>query len=117
MSTSIYAALTTIINSKFSNIGYLILKRLIIQSKYAFRKNDKPLCISSGIFIAHLLNQRVALNESSSEIMALQILAFLLGTGGWHSKGEMVNKMADGWLGRNTNCIFEKMWYEINWNF
>lgn len=81
------------------------MKHLIIQFKCSFRKNDKPLCISSGIFIAHLLNQRIALNEANSKIMALQILAFLLGTGGWHSKGKMVNRMADGWLGRNTNCI------------
>lgn len=73
--TSVYAALTAIINSKFPNIGELILKRLIIQFKRGFRRNDKPLCISSGTFIAHLVNQRVA-----HEIVALEILTLLVET-------------------------------------
>ncbi|KAK9304688.1 hypothetical protein QLX08_004097 [Tetragonisca angustula] len=73
--TSVYAALTAIINSKFPNIGELILKRLVIQFKRGFRRNDKPLCISSGTFIAHLVNQRVA-----HEIVALEILTLLVET-------------------------------------
>ncbi|CAK9833099.1 Pre-mRNA-splicing factor CWC22 homolog [Anthophora retusa] len=73
--TSVYAALTAIINSKFPNIGELILKRLVIQFKRGFRRNDKPLCISSGTFIAHLVNQRVA-----HEILALEILTLLVET-------------------------------------
>ncbi|KAL2722774.1 hypothetical protein V1478_009637 [Vespula squamosa] len=73
--TPVYAALTAIINSKFPNIGELILKRLIIQFKRGFRRNDKPLCISSGTFIAHLLNQRVA-----HEILPLEILTLLVET-------------------------------------
>lgn len=73
--TPVYAALTAIINSKFPNIGELILKRLIIQFKRGFRRNDKPLCISSGTFVAHLLNQRVA-----HEILPLEILTLLVET-------------------------------------
>ncbi|KAK2583002.1 hypothetical protein KPH14_009047 [Odynerus spinipes] len=73
--TPVYAALTSIINSKFPNIGELILKRLVIQFKRGFRRNDKPLCISSGTFVAHLLNQRVA-----HEILALEILTLLVET-------------------------------------
>lgn len=73
--TSVYAALTSIINSKFPNIGELILKRLVIQFKRGFRRNDKVLCISSGTFIAHLVNQRVA-----HEILALEILTLLVET-------------------------------------
>lgn len=73
--TSVYAALTAIINSKFPNIGELILKRLILQFKRGFRRNDKPLCISSGTFIAHLVNQCVA-----HEILALEILTLLVET-------------------------------------
>ncbi|XP_015189730.1 PREDICTED: pre-mRNA-splicing factor CWC22 homolog [Polistes dominula] len=69
------AALTAIINSKFPNIGEQILKRLIIQFKHGFRRNDKPLCISSGTFVAHLLNQRVA-----HEILPLEILTLLVET-------------------------------------
>ncbi|KZC08173.1 PREDICTED: pre-mRNA-splicing factor CWC22 homolog [Dufourea novaeangliae] len=73
--TAVYAALTAIINSKFPNIGELILKRLVIQFKRGFRRNDKPLCISSGTFVAHLVNQRVA-----HEILALEILTLLVET-------------------------------------
>ncbi|XP_012288088.1 pre-mRNA-splicing factor CWC22 homolog [Orussus abietinus] len=73
--TSVYAALTAVINSKFPNIGELLLKRLIIQFKRGFRRNDKPLCISSGTFVAHLVNQRVA-----HEILALEILTLLVET-------------------------------------
>ncbi|XP_011158801.2 pre-mRNA-splicing factor CWC22 homolog [Solenopsis invicta] len=73
--TPVYAALTAIINSKFPNIGELVLSRLVLQFKRGFKRNDKPLCISSGTFIAHLVNQRVAY-----EIIALEILTLLLET-------------------------------------
>ncbi|XP_066601582.1 pre-mRNA-splicing factor CWC22 homolog [Prorops nasuta] len=73
--TPVYAALTAIINSKFPNIGELILKRLIIQFKRGFKRNDKPLCISSGTFIAHLVNQRMV-----HEILALEVLTLLVET-------------------------------------
>ncbi|KAL0110598.1 hypothetical protein PUN28_013883 [Cardiocondyla obscurior] len=73
--TPVYAALTAIINYKFPNIGELVLKRLVLQFKRGFKRNDKPLCISSGTFIAHLVNQRVAY-----EIIALEILTLLLET-------------------------------------
>ncbi|XP_033325867.2 pre-mRNA-splicing factor CWC22 homolog [Megalopta genalis] len=72
---AVYAALTAIINSKFPNIGELVLKRLVIQFKRGFRRNNKPLCIASGTFIAHLINQRVA-----HEILALEILTLLVET-------------------------------------
>ncbi|XP_034938902.1 pre-mRNA-splicing factor CWC22 homolog, partial [Chelonus insularis] len=73
--TPVYAALTAVINSKFPNIGELLLKRLVIQFKRGFRRNDKPLCISSGLFIAHLVNQSVA-----HEILALELLTLLIET-------------------------------------
>ncbi|XP_034943895.1 pre-mRNA-splicing factor CWC22 homolog [Chelonus insularis] len=43
--TPVYAALTAVINSKFPNIGELLLKRLVIQFKRGFRRNDKPLSL------------------------------------------------------------------------
>ncbi|EZA46966.1 hypothetical protein DMN91_000783 [Ooceraea biroi] len=73
--TPVYAALTAIINSKFPHIGELVLKRLILLFKRGFKRNDKPLCISAGTFIAHLVNQRVAY-----EIITLEILTLLLET-------------------------------------
>lgn len=71
--THVYAALVAIINSKFPNIGELLLKRLVIQFKRAFRRNDKAVCLSASRFIAHLVNQRVA-----HEILALEILTLLV---------------------------------------
>lgn len=71
--THVYAALVAIVNSKFPNIGELLLKRLVIQFKRAFRRNDKPVCLSASRFIAHLVNQRVA-----HEILALEILTLLV---------------------------------------
>lgn len=71
--TPIYASLTAIINTKIPSIGELLLTRLIIQFRKAYRRNDKAVCLSSTIFIAHLCNQQVA-----HEIVALQILSLLL---------------------------------------
>ncbi|KAI6190958.1 MI domain-containing protein [Aphelenchoides bicaudatus] len=69
----VYAALVAIVNSKFPNIGQLILKRLVIQFKRAFRTNNKDLCVTVSRFIAHLANQRVA-----HEILILEILVLLM---------------------------------------
>ena len=57
--THVYAALGAIINSKFPNIGKLLLKRLIINFKRGYKRNDKIRCVSSTRFIAHLVNQQV----------------------------------------------------------
>lgn len=73
--THVYAALVSVINSKFPNIGELLLKRLVIQFKRGFRRNDKMVCLSASRFIAHLVNQRV-----SHEILALEILTLLVET-------------------------------------
>lgn len=71
--TNVYAALVAVINSKFPNIGELLLKRLVLQFKRGFKQNNKTVCISAAAFIAHLVNQRVA-----HEILALQILTLLV---------------------------------------
>uniref|UniRef100_A0A182PMB3 MI domain-containing protein n=1 Tax=Anopheles epiroticus TaxID=199890 RepID=A0A182PMB3_9DIPT len=71
--THVYAALVAIINSKFPNIGELLLHRLVIQFKRGFRRNDKSICLSASRFVAHLVNQRVA-----HEILALEILTLLV---------------------------------------
>ena len=71
--TNVYAALVAIINSKFPNIGELILTRLILQFRRGYRRNDKQICLSSTQFIAHLINQQVA-----HELLALDILTLLL---------------------------------------
>lgn len=73
--TNVYAALVSAVNSRFPNIGELLLKRLVIQFKRGFKRNDKAICISSASFIAHLVNQRVA-----HEILALELLTLLVET-------------------------------------
>lgn len=71
--TPIYAAMTAIVNTKLPNVGELLLKRLIVQFKKGFKRNDKAVCLSATTFIAHLCNQQVA-----SEVVAAQILLLLL---------------------------------------
>ncbi|CAH1985283.1 unnamed protein product [Acanthoscelides obtectus] len=71
--TNVYAALVAVINSKFPNIGELLLRRLVLQFKRGFKQNNKATCICSVTFVAHLVNQRVA-----HEILALEILTLLV---------------------------------------
>ncbi|OQD73122.1 hypothetical protein PENDEC_c017G05363 [Penicillium decumbens] len=71
--TPIYAAMAAIVNTKLPQVGELLLSRLIIQFRKAFKRNDKAVCISSTTFIAHLCNQQVA-----HEMLAAQILLLLL---------------------------------------
>nr|XP_037283112.1 pre-mRNA-splicing factor CWC22 homolog isoform X2 [Rhipicephalus microplus] len=72
--THVYAAMVAVINTRFPQTGELILKRLVIQFRRSFRRNDKLTCMASVRFIAHLLNQQVA-----HEVLALEILTLLLG--------------------------------------
>lgn len=71
--TPIYAAMVAIVNTKLPQVGDLLLSRLIIQFRKAFKRNDKAVCISSTTFIAHLCNHQVA-----HEMLAAQILLLLL---------------------------------------
>ncbi|KZF25087.1 MIF4G-domain-containing protein [Xylona heveae TC161] len=71
--TPIYAAMAAIVNTKLPQVGELLLKRLIVQFRKAFKRNDKAVCLSSTTFIAHLVNQQVA-----HEMLAAQILLLLL---------------------------------------
>ncbi|KTW27652.1 hypothetical protein T552_02093 [Pneumocystis carinii B80] len=71
--TPIYSSLTAVINTKLPLIGELLLTRLIVQFRKAYKRNDKFFCLSSTTFIAHLINHQVA-----QELVALEILALLL---------------------------------------
>ncbi|XP_023244346.1 pre-mRNA-splicing factor CWC22 homolog [Centruroides sculpturatus] len=71
--THVYAAVAAVINTKFPQICELLLRRLIIQFRKGYRRNDKLACVSSTRFIAHLVNQQVA-----HEVLALEILTLLL---------------------------------------
>lgn len=71
--THIFAALLSIINSKLPELGDLILRRLLLQFRRAYRRNDKIVCKACVKFIAHLVNQKVA-----HELLALQLALLLL---------------------------------------
>ena len=71
--TPIYAAMTAIVNTKLPQVGELLLNRLVVQFRKAFKRNDKAVCLSSSTFIAHLCNQQVA-----HEILVIEILMLLL---------------------------------------
>eukprot|EP00730_Choanoeca_flexa_P019206 TRINITY_DN9375_c0_g1_i1.p1 TRINITY_DN9375_c0_g1~~TRINITY_DN9375_c0_g1_i1.p1 ORF type:complete len:883 (+),score=172.91 TRINITY_DN9375_c0_g1_i1:61-2709(+) len=71
--THVYAALVAIVNTKFPQLGELILKRLVLQFRKCYRRNDKQTCLNSAKFIAHLVNQQVA-----HEVVALEIMTLLL---------------------------------------
>ncbi|XP_058478874.1 pre-mRNA-splicing factor CWC22 homolog [Solea solea] len=71
--THVYAALVAIINSKFPQIGELILKRLILTFRRSYRRNLKQQCLTASKFVAHLINQNVA-----HEVLCLEMLTLLL---------------------------------------
>ncbi|KAE9418407.1 hypothetical protein Angca_009604 [Angiostrongylus cantonensis] len=71
----VYAAFVAVINSKFPHIGELLLRRLIVQFKRSFRRNDKGTTVTVSKFIAHLINQRVA-----HEVLALEIMILMMET-------------------------------------
>lgn len=71
--TPVYAALVSVINTKFPQNGELLLHRLAMQFRRAYRRNDKGVCLKTVIFLAHLVNQKVA-----HELVALEILTLLL---------------------------------------
>ncbi|KAK9472117.1 armadillo-type protein [Dipodascopsis tothii] len=71
--TPVYAALVAIVNTKLPQVGLLLVSRLVMQFRRAFRRNDKAVCLSSTTFMAHLCNYQVL-----HEILVLQILQLLL---------------------------------------
>ncbi|KAF1947340.1 MIF4G-domain-containing protein [Clathrospora elynae] len=71
--TPIYAAMVAIVNTKLPQVGDLLVRRLIIQFRKAFRRNDKAVCLSSTMFISHLVNMQVV-----HEVLIAEILLLLL---------------------------------------
>lgn len=71
--TNVYATLAAIVNSKLPQVGELLVTRLVVQFRRAYRRNNKAACISSSMFLAHLCNHQVA-----HEVVCLQMLHLLL---------------------------------------
>ena len=71
--TPIYAAMAAIVNTKLPQVGELLVRRLVMQFRKGFKRNDKAVCLSSTTFLAHLINQQV-----QHEMLAGQMLLLLL---------------------------------------
>ncbi|KAK2665322.1 hypothetical protein Ddye_003896 [Dipteronia dyeriana] len=71
--TDVFAALVAVVNTKFPEVGELLLGRIVLQFKRAYKRNDKPQLLAAVKFVAHLVNQQVA-----HELIALELLTLLL---------------------------------------
>ncbi|KAK4283850.1 hypothetical protein QN277_000754 [Acacia crassicarpa] len=71
--TDVFAALVAVVNTKFPEVGDLLLRRIVLQLERAYKRNDKPQLLAAVKFIAHLVNQQV-----THEIVALELLTVLL---------------------------------------
>ncbi|RVW33936.1 Pre-mRNA-splicing factor CWC22 [Vitis vinifera] len=71
--TDVFAALVAVVNTKFPEVGELLMRRIVLQFKRAYKRNDKHQLLAAVKFIAHLVNQQVA-----HEIIALELLALML---------------------------------------
>ncbi|ROW17487.1 hypothetical protein VPNG_00769 [Cytospora leucostoma] len=60
--TPIYAAMLAIVNTKLPQVGELLVRRLVLRFRKAFRRNDKAVCLSATTFLAHLVNHQIAVN-------------------------------------------------------
>ncbi|KAI3734795.1 hypothetical protein L6452_14274 [Arctium lappa] len=71
--TDVFAALVAVVNTKFPEVGDLLLRRIILQLQRAYKRNDKPQLLAAVKFIAHLVNQQIV-----HELIALELLTTLL---------------------------------------
>lgn len=71
--TNVFAALIAIINTKLPELVKVIVHRVLLQFKRAYKRNNRIQCISSLKMIAHLINQQVV-----DELIALQLLSLFL---------------------------------------
>ncbi|KAK6144022.1 hypothetical protein DH2020_020842 [Rehmannia glutinosa] len=71
--TDVFAALVAVVNTKFPEVGDLLLRRIILQLQRAYKRNDKPQLLAAVKFIAHLVNQQIV-----HELIALELLTLLL---------------------------------------
>ena len=68
--THVFAAMVAVINTKIPEIGDLLLTRIIINWRRAFKRNDKQMCSTLAKFLAHLTNQKVVDDNLTLEVRA-----------------------------------------------
>ncbi|XP_015747782.1 PREDICTED: pre-mRNA-splicing factor CWC22 homolog [Acropora digitifera] len=108
--THVYAALVAILNTKFPKNGELLLRRLILQFRRAYRRNDKVKEPYSILFFYRHINRNRA-----HELLALEILTLLL-----HKPTDDSVEVAIGFLkevglkltevsSRGVHAVFERL--------
>ncbi|XP_075524176.1 LOW QUALITY PROTEIN: uncharacterized protein LOC142556595 [Primulina tabacum] len=71
--TDVFAGLVAVVDTKFPEVGDLLLRRIVLQLQRAVKRNDKPQLLAAVKFVAHLVNQQVV-----HELIALELLTLLL---------------------------------------
>ena len=74
--SGIFAALVAVVNTKFPEIGELVIKRCILQFRRAYKRNDKPVCVAATRFLAALINQQVRISTPRLARAAFVCFAF-----------------------------------------
>ncbi|XP_047979570.1 pre-mRNA-splicing factor CWC22-like [Salvia hispanica] len=67
--TDVFAALASVVNTEFPEIGRLLVGRIVLVLKRAYKRSDKPQLVAALKFIAHLVKQQVV-----DELIALELL-------------------------------------------
>ncbi|GER57831.1 pre-mRNA-splicing factor cwc22 [Striga asiatica] len=67
--TTLYAALVAAVNSRFPDVGLLLVKRVVLQLRTAYDNRDRKKLLAASRFVAQLVNQ---------EVLALDVLQLLL---------------------------------------
>ncbi|KAI3817692.1 hypothetical protein L1987_11489 [Smallanthus sonchifolius] len=71
--TDVFTVLVAVVNTKFPEVGGLLLRKIILWLQRAYKRNDKHQLLAAAKFIAHLVNQQVV-----HELIALELLTILL---------------------------------------
>ncbi|GER57841.1 pre-mRNA-splicing factor cwc22 [Striga asiatica] len=71
--TTLYAALVAAVNSRFPDVGLLLVKRVVLQLRTAYNNRDRKKLLAASRFVAQLVNQEVAY-----EVLDLDVLQLLL---------------------------------------
>ncbi len=71
----VYAALVAVVNTKFPALGELLLHRIVFTTMRSLKRiqDGKDVCMACLVFIAHLVNQKVA-----HEVLAFELMLLLL---------------------------------------
>ncbi|KAG5566247.1 hypothetical protein RHGRI_002002 [Rhododendron griersonianum] len=108
----VFAALVAVVNTKFPQVGHLLWKRIILQLKRAYKRNDKPQLLATVKFIGHLVNQQVV-----HELLALELLTLLLDKPTDDSVERFRGILHEGEIGERVQFLIEGLFAIRKANF